>query len=636
MDLLEILYTKASNWRKKNQEIHIEDRSTNFLDNLSSIELFFNYINPENRLLIRPTTGMGFVSNKVIYFPNQISFLNTKELNKKLYLHKALVASVIFKEQIYYPENWNTNIQKAYAIYRNQKCIQKLLEQEIPNYSDFFSDVFQVFQNYRYQDISSKDFSKWTSNKDETKYYNSEQFKSEIDLVRDFKEMPYFHPQKMRSMPSEFLMFWMGLISNKELSLNSDSGFKNQKRSKKEKVSEIEGRESAEASYVDLNKKKEEENLIMHSFEKLNTVEDYSGGLRKVDDSDELNDQENAMKDLQMSSITRSEGGSSSVYKGWIESLYDFRDSFKKLPKFKQFTHCPEWDYKAKKLKKDHCRLYLNNPEPNTEKCSELESSWISRLKEEYTSEILSWKRKIEIALTEEKLHNRSWEGVDLDLNAYVNFYANSIKGNSFETPLFFSKKKYFEEVACVILFDQSFSTDSWIKERRILDIELESIGLISLLLDNLKSQTMICSTWSETRNHCYLNIYKNFSETWNRFYNISPEITPHGYTRLGPAIRHSQQLLFKIKARRKMLILLTDGKPTDYDRYEGRYGIEDIHQAINFARSQGVIVKALAVEKEATYHFPLIFGNSGYYVLNDPTLLPEKLWKIYLEAAKI
>lgn len=108
-------------------------------------------------------------------------------------------------------------------------------------------------------------------------------------------------------MPSEFLMFWMGLISNKELSLNSDSGFKNQKRSKKEKVSEIEGRESAEASYVDLNKKKEEENLIMHSFEKLNTVEDYSGGLRKVDDSDELNDQENAMKDLQMSSITRSE-----------------------------------------------------------------------------------------------------------------------------------------------------------------------------------------------------------------------------------------------------------------------------------------------------------------------------------------
>lgn len=137
MDLLEILYTKASNWRKKNQEIHIEDRSTNFLDNLSSIELFFNYINPENRLLIRPTTGMGFVSNKVIYFPNQISFLNTKELNKKLYLHKALVASVIFKEQIYYPENWNTNIQKAYAIYRNQNAYR--------NYSNKKFLITQIF-----------------------------------------------------------------------------------------------------------------------------------------------------------------------------------------------------------------------------------------------------------------------------------------------------------------------------------------------------------------------------------------------------------------------------------------------------------------------------------------------------------
>ena len=68
-------------------------------------------------------------------------------------------------------------------------------------------------------------------------------------------------------------------------------------------------------------------------------------------------------------------------------------------------------------------------------------------------------------------------------------------------------------------------------------------------------------------------------------FFRHAQSIEPSGYTRLGPAIRHSTYRLSQLNSKNKLLILLTDGKPTDYDRYEGRYGIEDIHNAIVVAK---------------------------------------------------
>ena len=57
--------------------------------------------------------------------------------------------------------------------------------------------------------------------------------------------------------------------------------------------------------------------------------------------------------------------------------------------------------------------------------------------------------------------------------------------------------------------------------------------------------------------------------------------IKPGYYTRMGTAIRHATSLLEKEASSQKLLLILTDGKPNDLDKYEGRYGIEDTRQAI-------------------------------------------------------
>src|SRR3546814_8202025 len=52
--------------------------------------------------------------------------------------------------------------------------------------------------------------------------------------------------------------------------------------------------------------------------------------------------------------------------------------------------------------------------------------------------------------------------------------------------------------------------------------------------------------------------------------------LRPGYYTRMGAALRQATRLLAAVPSRRKLLLLVTDGKPNDLDRYEGRYGVDD------------------------------------------------------------
>jgi nitric oxide reductase NorD protein len=67
-----------------------------------------------------------------------------------------------------------------------------------------------------------------------------------------------------------------------------------------------------------------------------------------------------------------------------------------------------------------------------------------------------------------------------------------------------------------------------------------------------------------------------------------------------------------------------------DEDEYEGRYGIEDTRQAIAEARSQGVSVFCLTIDREGSAYLRHMFGPHGYAVVADVTELPERLPEVY------
>jgi nitric oxide reductase NorD protein len=127
----------------------------------------------------------------------------------------------------------------------------------------------------------------------------------------------------------------------------------------------------------------------------------------------------------------------------------------------------------------------------------------------------------------------------------------------------------------------------------------------------------------------------KQFHEPWAKGKQRIGTLEPQGYTRIGPAIRHATWILNNVKAEKKWLLILSDGKPNDYDQYEGQYGIHDVKQAIREARQSQVQVSAIAIDISAKFYLPKMLGDHGYNILHHPAHLPNVLLQFYMNILK-
>ena len=102
--------------------------------------------------------------------------------------------------------------------------------------------------------------------------------------------------------------------------------------------------------------------------------------------------------------------------------------------------------------------------------------------------------------------------------------------------------------------------------------------------------------------------------------------LNPGGFTRLGTAVRHATHQLARQSAGHRLLLILSDGRPNDVDRYQGQYGVEDSRHAIMEARASGVYPFCLTVDRDASEYLPRIFGRSGHTIVQRPEQLPTAL----------
>ena len=118
--------------------------------------------------------------------------------------------------------------------------------------------------------------------------------------------------------------------------------------------------------------------------------------------------------------------------------------------------------------------------------------------------------------------------------------------------------------------------------------------------------------------------------EDWNKAKYKIGAIEPQGYTRIGAALRHSGAMLDKRSTKNKWVILISDGKPNDFDKYEGKYGINDVRQALRELHERQIKSYALAIEKEAKYYLPQMFGQGNHQILTTPRELLQSMVKLY------
>ena len=191
-------------------------------------------------------------------------------------------------------------------------------------------------------------------------------------------------------------------------------------------------------------------------------------------------------------------------------------------------------------------------------------------------------------------------------------------------------------DLAVSILLDVSRSTESAIPGsghggRTVIEVEREALAAFAWGLDACGDDFAIHAFSSLKRNRVYVQTAKDFAEPMSRQveYRIG-SLKPGFYTRLGAAIRHVSAELKEQARRRRLLLVITDGKPNDLDHYEGRHGIEDSRAAVLEARRTGHAVYGITVDRNAKAWFPRIFGEGGYTLVSDPDKLTIALPRIY------
>ncbi len=283
----------------------------------------------------------------------------------------------------------------------------------------------------------------------------------------------------------------------------------------------------------------------------------------------------------------------------------------------------PEWNWKQRRLVPDHCRaveLVAADAEP---------VPLPDRLKR--TARKL--RAQFQALAPARTWHKARPDGSEVDLDAFLRFATDRASGCDVAADnLYREMRAGGRDLACLLLADLSLSTDTWIDDHnRVLDVIQDSLYLFAESLAATGDQFAIYGFSSRKRDPIRIHRVKHFDETYGgRIRGRIAALKPGYYTRLGAGIRYATRVLERLRAGRRLLLILTDGKPNDLDQYEGRYGIEDTRHAVQAARRLGFHPFCVTIDPKGNDYLPHLFGTTGYVVIRNPAELPSELPLLY------
>ena len=343
---------------------------------------------------------------------------------------------------------------------------------------------------------------------------------------------------------------------------------------------------------------------------------------RSTDEEDNLDQAESIANDIDQMSVTQDSTTVASRIKFDLDLPCADEDD---IPLSDGILY-PEWDYKKQRMLENHCRVIpmVARRAGNVDIPERLQKT-ARRLRRQFES----------LAARPQWLRGQ-YEGDRLDLDAYIKYRGSCARTGQTtqgDPRLFLQKRPMHRDMACLLLADLSLSTDAWANnDSQVIDVIRDAVYLFAESLHASGDQFAIHGFSSRRREHVRFNCIKEFQETYGgAVRGRIADIEPGFYTRMGAAIRHATDKLGQQSAQKKLLLLLTDGKPNDLDRYEGRHGIEDTRKAILEARNQGLIPFCITIDEQASEYLPYLFGRQGYTFIRQADQLPKKLPQLYM-----
>jgi nitric oxide reductase NorD protein len=244
----------------------------------------------------------------------------------------------------------------------------------------------------------------------------------------------------------------------------------------------------------------------------------------------------------------------------------------------------------------------------------------------QYRGMIRQIKRQFERIRMGQTVLRRQKDGDNVDLDAAVGAFTDRAAGLYPSEKVFVRLSRNKRDIAAAFLIDLSGSTSGWIN-----DMERTALLILSEAMQVLQDRFAIYGFSGRTRKRCELFRIKGFDEPYgDTVKRRVANLRALEYTRLGPPIRHLTKLLSGVESRTRLLITLSDGKPDDYDGYNGDYGIEDTRQALIEAKRKGIHPFCITIDKAEHHYLSHMYGAVNYVFIDDLAKLPVKIPEIY------
>ncbi|WP_299932368.1 VWA domain-containing protein [uncultured Pelagimonas sp.] len=367
------------------------------------------------------------------------------------------------------------------------------------------------------------------------------------------------------------------------------------------------------------------DSFILHKFEAILSWAEFMNINRRVED-DENDDAKKAADDQEEIGLGQIKQAPATRLKLHLDLAPEDVDR----EMLSAVTTYPEWDCRTGTYMRNHCRVLASPAEAGDVDVFTHDPRAQARIR--------AVRRQFEALRPGRVSTHGHPDGDELNteraVRAHVDFLATGVSDDRVWNQTRAEKR----DLAVSILLDVSRSTESSIPGhghdgRRVIDVEREALAAFAWGLDACGDDFAINAFSSLKRDRVYVQNAKSFEEQMTK--QVEGRIgalQPGFYTRLGAAMRHVSKDLSNQPRKRRLLLVITDGKPNDLDHYEGRHGIEDSRMAVQEARRAGHAVYGIAVDRDGKSWFPRIFGKGGYALIPEPDKLIQALPRIYRE----
>jgi Mg-chelatase subunit ChlD len=232
---------------------------------------------------------------------------------------------------------------------------------------------------------------------------------------------------------------------------------------------------------------------------------------------------------------------------------------------------------------------------------------------------------------------NRQHEGHDLDLDALLEAGISLRTGREPDPRIFRTSTSAHRDLAALLLIDTSESTsDRLASGVTILDVERLAVAVLAEAMSQLRDPFSLLAFASDGREDVRMTTVKSFEQSYDRNCMARLAGLKSGFsTRLGAALRHANRIIGQTVSGRKLLIVLTDGEPSDIDVSDPLDLVEDARRAAVGLYAAGIDVYGVVLGEAGLQAANRIFGCGNIMMVHRVEELPSRLSELYFRLAR-